>query len=294
MFDEQALLAACPDFISIGGLLKATPSQEGDARVLYLEASNEDRDHQNEIVLQKALTDSQDYFLRHGNVDISHYSLIGLKQGIPNHLDYEIGRPTAVRVGGSKTFVKCELYRGDSPQARNASMVWDSITKQKPPMRWYPSVGGAVLAKSIKVDPKTKSRFAVVEKVRWNNLALDRTPVNATVPEASMAPIGTFAKAFGGFVIKGLTAGYGTDSASLQGGSALREQSLDGAAHSYFQMRDALSDAMSSGKAGKNPGARELVEYGSKVFGLSPDESAELVERFMRDVKTGLSRRSKS
>lgn len=294
MFDEQALLDACPDFISLGGLLKATPSMEGDARILYLEASTEDVDHQNEIVLQKALTDSAEYFKRHGNIDLSHFSLLGPTRGIPNYMEYEIGKPLDVRVGGKSTFVKSELYQGESAMARNANMVWDSLTKQRPPSRWFPSVGGAVLAKSVRIDPDTKGKVAVIEKVRWNNIALDRTPVNKTVPEVSRAPIGTFAKSLNGFIVKGITAGYGTDSASLQGGAALREQSLDGAPANYFEFRDKLAEHMSSGKAGKNPGARELVEHCAKNFGLSPDESAEWVERFMRDVKTGLSRRSKS
>lgn len=292
--DEQALLDACPDFISVGGLLKASPVQEGAKRILYIEASNEDRDYQDEIVLQKALTDSADYFKRHGNVDISHFSLLGPKQGIPNYMEYEIGKPIDVRVGGKKTFVKAELYQGESPMAKNANMVWDSMTKQSPPARWYPSVGGAVLAKSIQIDPDTKDKVAVIERVRWNNLALARTPVNRSVPEVSLAPIGTFAKALNGFVVKTLTAGYGTDSAQLTGGSALRKQSLDGAPANYFDFRNKLAEHLTSKQVGGNPGSKELVEYCCKTFGLSRNESAEWVERFMRDVKTGISRRSKS
>jgi hypothetical protein len=294
MHDDASLLASVPDFISVGGLLKASPQEDGGRRILYFEASNEDVDHQNEVVLQKALAESSEFYLRHGNVDLSHFSILGPKSGIPDYMTYEIGKPSAVQVNGKKTFVKAELYQGDSAMAKNANMVWDSLTKQRPPSSWFPSVGGSVLAKSVKIDPKTGEKVAVIERVRWNNVALDRQPVNKTVPQISLAPVGAFAKSLGGFVmIKGLEAGYGTDSATLTGGAALRKQSLDGRIHSYWDFRNRLAADMQSGAAGKDPGARELIAHASNKFGLSQDESAEHVERFLRDLKTGLNKRSK-
>lgn len=268
--------------------------QDGGGRFVFFEASNEDVDHQNEVVLQKALEQSADYYLRHGNIDLSHFSILGPKSGIPNYMEYEIGKPVAVRVDGKHTFVKAELYQGDSAMARNANMVWDSITKQNPPMRWYPSVGGAVLEKSVKFDPLTKSKVAVISRVRWNNTALDRCPVNRTVPEVSMAPVGAFAKSLGGFVLtKALEASHSTDVATLTGGGALGKQSLDGSPANYFDFRNKLADAMRSQSFGANPGIKDLVDYSAKTFGLSRSEAAEWVERFLRDLKTGLNKRSK-
>lgn len=295
MLSDAALLAAVPDFISVGGLLKATPQMESGRRILYFEASNEDRDHQDEIVLQKALEASSDYYLRHGNIDLDHFSILGPKAGIPNFMEYEIGKPAQVQVSGKSTFVKAELYAGDSPMARNANMVWDSLTKQTPPSRWYPSVGGAVLAKSVKLDPASGDKVAVIERVRWNNTALSRTPVNRSVPTVSLAPVGTFAKSLGGFVIaKALEASFATDAVGKTGGGALGMQSLDGAPRSYFDFRDQLAASMQAGLAGPNPGATELVEFAAKKFSLSSDQAAEWVERFMRDLKSGLnSKRSK-
>lgn len=293
--DDATLLASIPEFISVGGLLKATPAEEGGARFIFFEASNEDVDHQNEIILQKALEQSADYYLRHGNIDLSHYSILGPRSGIPNFMEYEIGKPVSVRVDGKHTFVKAELYTGDSAMSRNANLVWDSLTKQHPPMRWYPSVGGAVLEKSVKIDPETKSRVAVIEKVRWNNTALDRCPVNRTVPEVSMAPVGAFAKSLGGFVMtKALEASYGTDVSTLTGGAALGMQSLDVGPRNYFDFRDRLAAKIRNGTAGRNPGARELVEYCAKEFGMSVGDAAEWVERFMRDLKSRFNRRSKT
>lgn len=288
MLNDAQLLAAVPEYVAFGGMLKASPMTEGDERILYLEASNEDVDHQGEIVMQKALSDSADYYLRHGNVDLSHYSLLGPKSGIPDFMSYEVGKPIAVRVDGRRTFVKAQLYRGDSPMAKNANMVWDSITKQSPPSRWYPSVGGAVLAKSIKIDPKTRERVAVIEKVRWNNIALDRCPVNKTVPEVSTAPVGVFAKSLGGFVLsKALEAGYGTDSAALTDGAALRTQSLHGA--DYGRLREATAAAIRDGKI-KTPAADSIMQYAATEFGLSLDEAAGFTERLMRDIHRDLRR----
>jgi hypothetical protein len=291
MRNDAELLAAVPDFISVGGLLKATPSEDGGRRILYFEASNEDRDIQNEVVLQKALEASSDYYLRHGNLDLEHFTVIGAKVGIPNYHEYEIGKPCEVQVNGKKTFVKAELYRGDSAMARNADMVWDSITKQDPPARWYPSVGGSVLDKSVKLDPKTGEKIAVVERVRWNNTALSRTPVNKSVGTVSTAPVGIFAKSLGGFVIKALEASYATDAAGKTGGAALGMQSLDRGVASYWDFRERLAGDMRSG-AIQNPRARDLVAHAVERFGLSHDEAAEYVERFLRDLKNGLNKRS--
>lgn len=294
MFSDESLLAAVPEFISVGGLLKATPHEEAGRRIIYFEASNEDVDHQNEVVLQKALSESSEYYLRHGNIDLSHFTILGPKSGIPNFMEYEIGKPKDVQVNGKRTFVKAELYQGDSPMARNANLVWDSLTKQTPASTWFPSVGGAVLAKSVKVDPKSGDKVAVIERVRWNNVALDRCPVNKSVPTISTAPVGTFAKSLGGFVLsKNLEAGYGTDSAVLSGAAAMRNQSLDRRIHSYFDFRDKLAGSMRTGKAGSNPGARQLVEHATNEFSIPPDQAAEWVERFMRDLKIGLNKRSK-
>ncbi len=286
MYSDEALLSAVPEFFRFDAMLKATPVEEGGKRILFFEASNEDVDHQNEVVLQKALAESAGYFLRHGNIDLSHYSILGPKSGLTNFMEFEVGRPVDVKVDGARTFVKAELYQGDSPQARNASMVWDSLTKQSPPSRWYPSVGGAVLAKSVKLDPKTNQKVAVIEKVRWNNVALDRCPVNRSVGEVSTAPVGTFSKSFGGFLLgKSLESGYGTDVAALDGGGALRVQSLQGAMAAYHSIRDRLAASIRD----RGVKARPMEMRKAVVsYGLGEQAAHAFVERFLDDLKTGL------
>lgn len=296
--DGGNLNSEAGDFISLGDIFcKATPHEEGGKRLLFLEASDETLDHQQEKVLQSALAENAPYFLRHGNIDISHYTLIGLKHNIPDHLSYEIGKPVDVRFGDGatkKTFVKSELYQGanggTSKQSENADMVWKSLTKQRPPMSWFPSVGGAILDKGPAVDPETGSRITVVKKVRWCNIGLDRMPVNKSVPEVSLAPIGLFAKSMGAYVIsKGLTAGYGTDSATLSGGAALRRQSLHGVPRSYEDFRERLAKHISANRE-KPMGASELIDHCVNTFCLEPANAADLVDRFMSDLHTGIYR----
>lgn len=265
--------------------------------MLYLEASDETIDHQREKVLQSALAESKDYFLRHGNIDISHYTLVGLKHNIPNHLEYEIGKPSQVAFttdGKNKTFVKAELYQGanggTSAQAQNADMVWKSLTKQRPPMSWFPSVGGGILDKGPELDPATQAQITVVRKVRWCNIGLDRMPVNKSVPEVSLTPIGVFTKSMGAFVIaKTLTAGYGTDSAQLAGGAALREQSLHGVPANYFDFRERMAKHIRANRD-RPMGAHELIDHSINHLRLDTANASEWVDRFMRDLHTGIHR----
>lgn len=283
-FNDQYLLAQIPDYLAMGGLLKATPAEEGSHRLLYLEASNEDIDHHDEIVLQKALGESADYYLRHGNIDLSHYSILGAKSGLSNFMEYEIGKPVDVRVDGNKTFVKAELYTGESPMAKNATMVWDSLTKQKPVSRWFPSVGGVVLSKSVRIDPATGRKVAVVDKVRWNNIALDRCPVSKTVPEVSAVPAYTFAKSLNGFVVKALEASSSTDMAQLTGGGALGQQSLDGASHSkaYAQTAAIIANRLRTGKLSPRNIKAYLVEH----LGFYDDDAEYFSHAFLTDLQT--------
>lgn len=284
-------------------MLKATPHMVGGQRIVYFEASNEGVDQQDEVIAAKALADSAEYFKRYGNIDIDHYTLIGKpdaqqgRPGIPGCELFEIGRPIDVRQTGKTTFVKAEIYQGEGDAAKRANDFWSSITDVNPPQRWYPSVGGSVLAKSIEVDKKTGLRKAMVSKVRWTNIGVSKTPVNQHVGVCATIPLGAFAKSWsaGGLdFAKALEAGYGTDSATLTGGGSIRQQSLDGVIQNYFDFRNKLAGAMRNGSAGKNPGALDLIKCAETKFGLSVDRASEWVERFMRDLKNGINKRSKS
>jgi hypothetical protein len=107
-------------------------------------------------------------------------------------------------------------------------------------------------------------------------------------------PVATFAKSLNGFIIaKALEASYATDAAAKTGGAALGMQSLDGGApHSYFDFRERMAAALRSGKVQKQS-MEGLIDYAAKQFSLQPDEAAEWVDRFLSDLKSSLSTRSK-
>lgn len=292
--DDTQLLSTIPEYVSFQTLMKATPSEEGGERIIYVEASKESRDQQGEIVLAKALKDSVDVFKKFGMLDMDHKSMptIAKAYGIDDPENWVIGQPVDVSFNSGTTIVKAVLRQGPHKLAERANKVWAGLTQVSPPDRYYASVGGSVTGREVRFDPLTKAKVPVITGTRWTNLALSATPVHAELDPASTTPIGTFAKSLDGFVLKTLTAGYGTDSANLTGGAAMRKQSLQGAPMNYFDFRNKLAEHLRGGQVGKNPGAREIVQHCSKIFGLSLGDASEYVERFYRDLKTGLNKRS--
>ena len=276
-----------PDHLVISDCLKATPEEEGGERFVYIEPSKESVDYEGEKVLCKALAESADYYLRYGNLDLDHITQIGPKRGIADYMLYEIGRPVDVKVDGRSTFVKGQILTGDGDVAANANRFWASLTEVSPPQRWYPSIGGAVVAKSDEIDEDSHSKIAVISKVRWCNTGFSKTPVNLDVPVASTVPLGAFAKAWGAHgldLAKALEAGYQTDSAALTGGGALRKQSLHGVPANYWDFRDRISRSMLD-KAIENPTAAHLTEYAMREYGLSKSDAAAWTDRLMGDIQ---------
>ncbi|WOL24213.1 head maturation protease [Yersinia phage fHe-Yen8-01] len=283
------------EMIRVDTMLKATAKAEGGKRYIFLEASNEGLDQTNEKIMAKALDESKDFYLKFGNIDIDHYTVIGEKLGMTpkESKAYEIGRPVEVRISGDTTFVKAQLYEGHGPMAENANMVWEGMTQVNPPQRWYPSVGGAVLAKSQHIDPETQQKITLVDKVRWSNIALSQMPVNQHLRTASLMPIGTLTKSMGGIVMaKALEASYSSDVAALSGGGAFGVQSLDtgdSGVFSYYQFRDQLAAALISGYIPFNSQTEEeMISYAAAEFSMSPAMAADWVHRFLSDLSIQL------
>lgn len=288
------------EFLSIGTMLKARASEESGERFIYLEAAREAMDQQNECVLAKALADSAEHFLKFGNIDIDHKTMPVIAKAyglsVAESQCHEIGTPEDVRVDGKSVLVKARLYKGDTPLAANANMVWDSMTKLNPPKRWYASVGGATLAKAVGVDPQTKAKATFVTKVRWSNLAISQQPVNQHVSPVSTIPFGALAKCWtpeGFDMAKALEASYATDAAAKAGGAALGTQSLDGAPVSYHDFRNKLAAALRAGRV-KSQNMAGLTQFSTEKFNLQPDEAADWVDRFLGDLKSSLSKRRTS
>jgi hypothetical protein len=277
-------------FLSIPDMLKASVAEEGGRRYVYLEASNEARDIQGEVVMAKALSDSAEYYLKYGNLDIQHRSIIGQSNGDPEYFVHEIGRPLEVKGDGKKTFVKGEIFSGEGKMAESANMYWDSVTKLKPAMRWYPSVAGKIMDSDTVFDTGSRGPMKRIKAVRWSNIGFSRTPVNVNVPTVSTIPFGILTKCWGvdGIdMVKALEAGYGTDSASLAGGGALRTQSLDRKVQSYFDFRERMSSDLLAKKCGQR--ASDMIAHAAS-YGLDAAASGEMTERFLADLKAGISK----
>ncbi len=279
-------------FLSISGLLKATPSEEGGRRLLYLEASNENVDLHGERVLAKSLHDSSEYFLRHGNIDLDHRTLMAPRGPGDNPYLWEIGRPVEVQADGDRTLVKAELYRGDGVTAANANMVWDSLTRQAPAATWYPSVGGQILDRRKELDPLTKASVTVIRRVRWNNIALSRTPVNASLPPVAVVDVGTLTKCLTANgclnLTKALEAGYGTDAAALEGGAALRRQSLDPAPQATLPIDDDELFPHVRSLLALRMRREGLSAHIARRFGVPSDQAERLAARFQRELSAHL------
>lgn len=211
-----------------GVALKATPGLEAGLRVLWIEPSNEEVDIEQERVLQQALLASAEHYLKHGNVDIEHLTIYGWRYphlvraaGYSSPRELEIGRPVEVREHDGRVLVKARIYSG--PTAKAANWFWSTITEFDPPMLWYPSIGGTRPVRECRPDG-----VCDVVGLEWTNIGLSQLPKNRHVPPVSTVSPDEFLKA--------VTAGFGTDTAQLTGGGALRRESLEGVpirAHQY-------------------------------------------------------------
>ena len=194
---ESQLQSACTPLMHV--ILKAV--EEDGRRIVYLEASTEDKDMEDETLLSTALIKAKDYFLEHGVISWDH------KHKQLNDPEFIIGEPLDVRFNNGSTLVKAWLY----PNNRHATSVWQMIKAKT--TRLGSSVGGYVLNKGQEND---------ISQVLWDEVAITYKPVNQTTQgQVQLMPFEEFAKA--------LTAGAGVDAAQFTGGRALTPESLQGA-----------------------------------------------------------------
>jgi len=273
-------------------VLKATPKMEAGQRMIFCEPSNEATDLDGERVLREALKESRDYFLAKGNFDLDHLSIIGYQKGFSNPRLFEIGKPLDVSFEANHTFVKGLIYQGEGEPAKCANEFWDSLTKLTPPMSWYPSVGGHVRNAGLILPKGESAPVKAIQRVYWNNIGFSREPVNQTVPGVSIMPLGTFAKSWIGAgstlqyesVEKAITAGYGTDLATLEGGAALRAESLD-ARLKDMTVGQRLWRALKAGAIKSQPSMADgMVGYLVSTQGMSQDEAIQHVRSFMAET----------
>jgi hypothetical protein len=196
-------------------LCKSTTAIEGGQRVLYMEASNQARDVQNETILADALDSSKDYFLKYGRLDLDHATVWQMireqKMDPSNPYGREIGRPLDVRItrqgNDSKVWVKAAIFKSNSKDnsiVKAADWFWESL-QLSPPMAWFPSVAGSLLPGGREQRP---DGHRVVKALRWHSIGLSRNPVNPEVGQVSTVPLEVFCKALreGGDISSALSA----------------------------------------------------------------------------------------
>jgi hypothetical protein len=191
--------------------------RDGDGNVIFtVEASNENLDIEQQRVLQSALLQTKDYFLKSGVVSKDHkHRKMNADGTFEIDEDYVIGEPLDVFTNGTSTMVKGKLYAGNKYAQKFIKLLDQGSSRVRA------SVGGLVpwLKKTLENGRKVGNVFSVL----WDDIALTITPVNPTVGSAV-----SFAKSLSSFeFVKALSAGCGTDSAAFSGGRALQKEDAE-------------------------------------------------------------------
>lgn len=201
-------------------------AEEDGKWIVYMEASNEGLDQEEEQILQKGLKEAKDYYLSHGVISWDH------QHKHQHEPKYIIGEPMDVRFPkDGRTLVKGWLYQHNE----TAIDLWKNIQSGA---RLGASIGGGVIQKS---QPGEDGKsWPVISRVLWNETAITHKPVNQdTLGKTTLVPFPEFAKALmaSADVLdkqdetdpfwKAMMAGSGVDASSFTGGRALTGESLD-------------------------------------------------------------------
>lgn len=178
VFNDTALCIQLPVIVKA--------RQDGDKRIVEVEASNEEKDSEKDIIKQAALLESAESFVKTGHLDIDHLSEIGDRLGIARPSDYIVGIPVEVKdLGGGRTGVVGELHKAGRAKADE---LWESL-KADPPVRWqasiygFPKAGQVVDCRVTKGGPED-TRF-IVNGLDWRSLAFTRNPINTAIKGAA-------------------------------------------------------------------------------------------------------------
>lgn len=198
--------------IDIPLIVKAGPILANGDRHISFECSNEIPDSEGDVILQKALLDSAESFVRSGAIDLDHISEIGQRYGL-NPAEYVVGRPTRVfDLGGNRTGVEAVLLKGNP----HADKIWEELTAEPPviykaSIYGFPKPGNEGII-NVQTQPYENNYGAsryVVKAITWKSLALTKSPVNTSIkhPVKILKSIPLFmkaneeylAKTYGGF-----------------------------------------------------------------------------------------------
>ena len=245
-----------------------------------VEASNENLDLQNQIVLQNALMESKEEFLKGGVISYNHlHKRKDEKGNVIADDSMIIGEPEDVLFDEKtkKTIVKGKLYATNEKAKDIIKMLKAGSTRVRA------SVGG-IFPKVIK---NVKTGVEKITHVLWNDLALTTMPVNNTVGYAVFAKSMTSAQFVESLPIeikKSLCAGYNTDSATTTGGQALipedtNTKTIDATEKSQTaeaDVHEAIAGLIEMLKRGRVNGAQDATDY-LTAHGVPKEKTGEII-----------------
>ena len=245
-----------------------------------VEASNENLDLQNQIVLQNALMESKEEFLKGGVISYNHlHKRKDEKGNVIADDSMIIGEPVDVLFDEKtkKTIVKGKLYATNEKAKDIIKMLKAGSTRVRA------SVGG-IFPKVIK---NVKTGVEKITHVLWNDLALTTMPVNNTVGYAVFAKSMTSAQFVESLPIeikKSLCAGYNTDSATTTGGQALipedtNTKTIDATEKSQTaeaDVHEAIAGLIEMLKRGRVNGAQDATDY-LTAHGVPKEKTGEII-----------------
>jgi uncharacterized protein YegP (UPF0339 family) len=232
----------------------AGETDENGNYIFEVEASNQNMDLQNQVVLQRALLESKDHFLSNGVISLDHQHRRKEPDGsVRTDLSMVIGEPIEVRTEGAKTIVKGKLYHTNEHAQEIIKLLKAKSTRIKA------SVGG-IFPQVVK---DSKQGIEKITRVLWNDLALTFSPVNSTVSPAylarSMDP-----EEF----VKALAAGAGTDHAGFSGGRAMIPEDAETYTKNvaennagYEGLKDKILSLLAAVKTNEVQGEQEAVKF---------------------------------
>ena len=272
-----------PDDVCLSLALRksAGKTDEFGNYIFEVEASNENLDLQNQIVLQNALMESREEFLRNGVISYDHLHKRKAEDGSAiSDPSMVIGEPMDVRAEGKSTIVTGKLYSTNEKAREIIKMLKAGSTRVKA------SVGG-IFPKIVK-DARTGVEKVI--HVLWNDLALTVSPVNGTVGSAGLAKAlepGEFVAALPEEMKKALSAGYETDSEGMEGGRTLAGEDVQGAAAdvspegSADMERKAIDELIRRLRSQKIRGIRQAEAF-LVSFGMEEARAAEAVREILK------------
>ncbi|MFA5048643.1 MAG: hypothetical protein WC516_06485 [Patescibacteria group bacterium] len=190
------------DFLGSKEVLVKGVEEDGKWNI-YLSASAEENDSDEEITLRKALEEQQYEYIQKGVISWNHLH----RSQVQGAVGFIIGEPTDVAFDADKTLVKGFLYKKNE----NAQKLFENLMSGS--TRFGASIGGGILKRAVEYGQK------YLTAVWWRDTAVTDVPVlQSTQGHVQLTPFSAFAKS--------LMAGSGVNPETFIGGRALQPEDM--------------------------------------------------------------------